>query len=334
VPRGSSSLISLLQDIVRYGADRRPDAKQAELLDALWTELRETGQREGLMPSPVVGALRSAAGAVTSARLPTPILRLLYDELVNPLRAVFGRAAARVLLEAIQEACLPTAPSLRLLAEGTCLYRQQDIPVLAACWYRMDLCGVTPPVTLRERLGWWREITEACAWWWPGSTVCVLSERPERIAWESGEDGGRRLHCDVGPAVQFRDGWGLYVLHGSVVPPRYVRTPETITARDILSAPRPEVRHYLLQRFGGMGRFLTEAVQPIQHDACGVLYRWPWREGGTSFCVVRVTNATPEPDGSVRTFWLRVPPEMRTAKAAVAWTFGLRESEYHPAVET
>jgi hypothetical protein len=126
----------------------------------------------------------------------------------------------------------------------------------------------------------------------------------------------------------------LYVLHGNTVPPRYVRTPETITAKDILSTPHPEVRNYLLQRFGGMERFLAEARQPIQHDAYGALYRWPWREGGTSFCVVRVTNATPEPDGSVRTFWLRVPSEIRTAHAAVAWTFGLRPEEYHPELET
>ena len=196
----------------------------------------------------------------------------------------------------------------------------------------MDLCRVAPPAPLRERLTWWREMTEACAWWWPGSTVCVMSERPERITWELGEDGSRRLHSDAGPAVQFRDGWGWCAPHGVPVPSRYVFAPETITARDILSTRHPEIRNELLQRFGGIGRFLTEAAQPIQHDAYGALYRWPWRERGTSFCVVRVTNATPEPDGTVRTFWLRVPPEMRTAKAAVAWTFGLRPVRISPKV--
>ena len=50
--------------------------------------------------------------------------------------------------------------------------------------------------------------------------------------------------------------------------------------------------------------------------------------------MVEVVNSTPEPDGSRRTYFLRVPPTTRTATAAVAWTFGMRESEYAPARET
>jgi hypothetical protein len=50
--------------------------------------------------------------------------------------------------------------------------------------------------------------------------------------------------------------------------------------------------------------------------------------------MVQVVNATPEPDGSARSYWLRVPPDMRTAREAVAWTFALGEGEYAPAVQT
>lgn len=50
--------------------------------------------------------------------------------------------------------------------------------------------------------------------------------------------------------------------------------------------------------------------------------------------VVEVVNSTPEPDGSHRTYFLRVPPTMRTATAAVAWTFGPHERLYGPARET
>jgi hypothetical protein len=32
--------------------------------------------------------------------------------------------------------------------------------------------------------------------------------------------------------------------------------------------------------------------------------------------------------------WLRVPPTMRTAKEAVAWTFGQAPESYDPIVET
>jgi hypothetical protein len=50
--------------------------------------------------------------------------------------------------------------------------------------------------------------------------------------------------------------------------------------------------------------------------------------------MVEVINATPEPDGSRKRYWLRVPPYMRTAREAVAWTFGLSGKEYAPDKET
>ena len=46
--------------------------------------------------------------------------------------------------------------------------------------------------------------------------------------------------------------------------------------------------------------------------------------------MVEVRNSTPEPDGSRKTYFLRVPPTVRTAREAVAWTFGLGAVEYRP----
>jgi len=43
---------------------------------------------------------------------------------------------------------------------------------------------------------------------------------------------------------------------------------------------------------------------------------------------VEVTNGTAEADGSRKTYWLNVPPEMRSAKAAVAWTYGMTPEQY------
>src|SRR5258708_19796990 len=37
--------------------------------------------------------------------------------------------------------------------------------------------------------------------------------------------------------------------------------------------------------------------------------------------MIEVINRTPEPDSSFKHYWLRVPPTMRTAREAVAWTF-------------
>jgi transcriptional regulator with XRE-family HTH domain len=57
----------------------------------------------------------------------------------------------------------------------------------------------------------------------------------------------------------------------------------------------------------------------------------PW---DAPLVMVEVTNATPEADGSHSRHWLRVPPEMTTAKAAVAWTFELNPDRYTELVET
>jgi len=43
---------------------------------------------------------------------------------------------------------------------------------------------------------------------------------------------------------------------------------------------------------------------------------------------------TSEPDGSHKCYFLRVPPTMRTAREAVAWTYGLTAEAYLPLMRT
>jgi hypothetical protein len=50
--------------------------------------------------------------------------------------------------------------------------------------------------------------------------------------------------------------------------------------------------------------------------------------------MIEVINRTREPDGSFRRYWLRVPPTMRTAHEAVAWTFNMSAEQYAPEMET
>jgi hypothetical protein len=59
--------------------------------------------------------------------------------------------------------------------------------------------------------------------------------------------------------------------------------------------------------------------------------RWGGEEPIT---MVEVINSTPEPDGGRKTYFLRVPPRTETARAGVAWTFGLTPEEYRPSAES
>jgi hypothetical protein len=72
---------------------------------------------------------------------------------------------------------------------------------------------------------------------------------------------------------------------------------------------------------------------PVHADQFGTLYRAPM-EGDEDLVMVSVINSTPEPDGSNKNYMLRVPPEMQTAREAVAWTFGEDAAAYAPAIET
>jgi len=62
----------------------------------------------------------------------------------------------------------------------------------------------------------------------------------------------------------------------------------------------------------------------VNHDDFGKLWRID-RGPVHTLLVVEVVNMTAEPDGSHRRHILRVPPNVRTAREAVAWTFGFED---------
>ena len=47
-----------------------------------------------------------------------------------------------------------------------------------------------------------------------------------------------------------------------------------------------------------------------------------------SWSAIEVMNGTAEADGSRKRYFLRVPSAMRTAREAVAWTYGLTADQY------
>lgn len=65
----------------------------------------------------------------------------------------------------------------------------------------------------------------------------------------------------------------------------------------------------------------------VQQDDFGKLWTVGSELGGDPVRVVEVANATPEIDGSYRHYLLRVPPDVRTAREAVAWTFAFENGQ-------
>jgi hypothetical protein len=168
-----------------------------------------------------------------------------------------------------------------------------------------------------------------------GGAVHIL-ERPLALRL----DEQLRLHAEQGPALAYVDGTEAWALHGVVVPKHVVTEPERITVADIEAQRNAEVRRVMIERFG-VERFVREGrAELVNSDETGRLWRWQQRWAGPGsrawepVVMVEVVNATAELDGTFRTYFLRVPPNTRTAREAVAWTFGLEGDAYGPRAET
>ncbi|MFK4144051.1 DUF6745 domain-containing protein [Streptomyces sp. NPDC004065] len=172
-------------------------------------------------------------------------------------------------------------------------------------------------------------VARAAGWWWPYERTAIVAERPVELR----RDEAGRLHRGDGPALAFPDGFALHAWHGMPVPGEFLGGLAALTPRRIREEENAELRRVMLEHYG-YERYLEESgAEPVQRDEAGVLWRIEL-EGDEPLVMVEVVNSTPEPDGTHRTYWLRVPPRTRTAKEGVAWTFGLSEAEYVPQRET
>jgi len=148
----------------------------------------------------------------------------------------------------------------------------------------------------------------------------------------SGRDDRQRLHCETGPAVEFRDGWKIYVWHGVRVPESIIEHPETITAQQIMSESNAEIRRAMMYMYG-LDRCLVDLGAKLeQSDGYGDLYRLSINNQTQKF--VKVVNGTPELDGSYRDYIIPVWQDVTTAHEAVARTYGRNPATYAPVQRT
>jgi hypothetical protein len=203
-----------------------------------------------------------------------------------------------------------------------------------------DVCDLELPGDLWDRARAYEATMESACWWYPHRRFVMVSERPVSISRElTNPDvprgwGSHRLHNSQGPAIIWPDGWGLWTIHGVRVTQQIVEAPETLTPKQITGEPNAEVRRIMLERFGAE-RYVRElGAKRVQADDYGALYRVELGDD-EPLVMVELENSTPEPDGSHKVYWLRVPPTITTAREAVAWTFGYEKSdEYQPEFET
>src|SRR5262249_50718420 len=83
--------------------------------------------------------------------------------------------------------------------------------------------------------------------WIARERVALICERPRVFR----VDGTERLHCDDGPALEWRDGTAVYAWHGLTVPARVIERPVSeINITAIYGERNAEFRRVLCERIG------------------------------------------------------------------------------------
>lgn len=143
-------------------------------------------------------------------------------------------------------------------------------------------------------------------------------------------DGRGLLHDTTGPALVIGDNL-YYFLDGLWVPDVLVAAPEQITPAMIQSETNIEIRRKMIDIYG-IERFMRDSKARLINKET-ISGRTCWLYGLTvigdePYRMIKVTNATAEPDGTFKDYWLRVPPNFNKAIDALAWTFDLNREQY------
>jgi hypothetical protein len=168
-----------------------------------------------------------------------------------------------------------------------------------------------------------RETVKHCGWWRPEKDICFMVDRATVAQLD---DQGR-----LNGRMEYVDGYKIHAIHGIQVSEDIAEG--RFTAEEIDAMQNVEVRRVMIEMFGADKYLKETGAEKVHEDEFGTLFRksQQWDE---PLVMVKVKNSTPEPDGSYKDYFLRVPPGMRTAREAVAWTFDVDPKKYKPQKET
>ena len=136
----------------------------------------------------------------------------------------------------------------------------------------------------------------------------------------------------MGPAIAWQDSWAIWAWHGVRVPERVISG--KYNAQDALGESNAEVKRAMIERMGAERFFGELRATKIHEDVDG--HGNPRRlleipVAGFRSGKVRAVQVTCPSTG--RVYYLGVPAECVTAQQAVAWTFGIKDTEYRPLIE-
>ncbi len=167
------------------------------------------------------------------------------------------------------------------------------------------------------------QVAANVGWLQPHERTCWLSERPRLLR---GDIEGR-LHEARGPALCFGDGWSAFAWKGVEIPAWLIEQRGAITLATVDAESNVQVRRCMIEIMTPARYVALGGARKVAQDETGVLWRKIWLNYDI-WTAVEVINATPEPDGTHRHYFLQVPANINSAREAVAWTYGMQPDDY------
>jgi hypothetical protein len=203
---------------------------------------------------------------------------------------------------------------------STCAAGPHDLSWLGAYDYLREVLGLHAET---EPLRGLMQLATSISWLQPHEHTCWLAERPNLMC----GDARDRLHHASGPALRYPDGWSIWAWRGVEVPRWIIEHRDRITLAAIDEQVDVQVRRCMIEIMTPERYVALGGATCVAEDETGILWRRNWL-AADAWAAVEVVNATPEPDGTRRHFFLQVPANLRTAREAVAWTYGMRAEAY------
>jgi hypothetical protein len=127
-------------------------------------------------------------------------------------------------------------------------------------------------------------------------------------------DNRLRFHSEDGPAFVWLGGEDYY-WHGVRVPSKVILRPQEINVYEIRAQTNVEIRRAMIERIGDDKWIEMTGMRPIDYNPVfGTLYVEHFASG-RPIARLRVTNRTAEPDGTFKTYWLPINPDLYDGSA-------------------
>jgi hypothetical protein len=192
------------------------------------------------------------------------------------------------------------------------IYGSHDAGWLAFYDFFYDVVGLQCCEPLRGIT----DLAKCCGWWAPYKDFVAFQHRHESLS----RDENGRLHNESGMAVRYRDGWGVWAIHGVRVDEQVVLQPHTQTRLQIDAEGNAEIKRIRIERFG-WPRYLRESgarVLDVRDNAIEATRESLMETKDGARVLVCACPST------ARVYALRIPREIASCENAQRWLHGNR----------